>query len=1108
MSAVLKYDPVSSQPEHLGTYHGLSVAQLVDLALPGAEPGQLARTRVLLAHRDVLVMVPQEAWGRVYPHDGTRVLIRTVGGDPISVGAWLSSAIGQSFYLATGASLGGLTLNAIFIAGALATTGLLVAAMGALMPKPPKPGNQKRENSYAATGWQNDAPSEDQCVPVPLGTIRVAPFYAMFPYNSVVGDDLYISALFCLGIGPLYISEMRFGDASVDDYQNVEIETRSGLPGDEPLTLIRKQYLPEQDAAGSELQQPERPLDPQGEPIVGAPEEEQPQVFGIAGGAESVRVIFAWRSGLYYQKSNGDTGYTDLKIRIDQRRRGAEDWEEVAQLSYRSNQRKGFFRQYEWDLPDRQRWEVRITLLTTADTGTKRQNTTHIHALYSIRPEYPIATDTPLALVAITAKSQSQLDGTIDSFNALLSRPVQSWDGSAWSETISDNPGDLYRYVLQAGIHPYPVPDEAANLDEIEDFAEFCSAKGLTFNGEIRDRTALGALLSTICAAGRGAPHHDGAQWGVIIDQPSEVVDHIAPVNSWGFEEDLEWPEFPHAVWFEFQDAAFDHEPETVYVLWPGHSGEVTLTEKWEVPGKTDRQEAMREVYRRMLEAIYRRERFYALQEGPVRPARRGDTVLLSQPILRETQASGRIISVRDKLVVLDGPVVMVEGEDYLLRTVEHGVDGEGSPATVSKAFTVMTVPGETRTLFVTSETVPVVAAQDEDADDLRPLFIFGPVGEEGFRCRVIDIEPAEDMAVRLSLTLAADEIDALADAWEPEEWSPISGVILPDAWVPLVPLFWGVSTEVPEGSFGDVSRIVWVGARTGYGDRAQVRSIEVRHRLVGDSWQTVFIPGASGSVAIYYDQGVAIEMQLRAVGADGPGPYSDVLAFTVGDEIAAPAAAPDLDSITVTGGLGHAVLEIAVTDDATSSLAIFRTAAGEAPDTVADRIDTVSARAGRTVSYIDGDSTRVALVTGPDSGWNPGGGWTVDGLEASHSAGSASTLSVSLLLESGRSYRGAVTVSGRSAGSVTLQLAGGTAVAAAPVSANGQALFILEADAGNDRLELVASPDFNGTVSGVTIYAATGACVAQGQWDYRIATVTLDDLGSELSEPILTTII
>ena len=51
MSAVLKYDPVSSQPEHLGTYHGLSVAQLVDLALPGAEPGQLARTRQVLQRR-------------------------------------------------------------------------------------------------------------------------------------------------------------------------------------------------------------------------------------------------------------------------------------------------------------------------------------------------------------------------------------------------------------------------------------------------------------------------------------------------------------------------------------------------------------------------------------------------------------------------------------------------------------------------------------------------------------------------------------------------------------------------------------------------------------------------------------------------------------------------------------------------------------------------------------------------------------------------------------------------------------------------------------------------------------------------------------------------
>ncbi|APZ53146.1 TipJ family phage tail tip protein [Salipiger abyssi] len=1107
MTAVLKYDPISSQPEHVGDFDGLSVAQLVDAVLPGAAPEQLDRTRVLLAHRDTLVMVPQDAWARVYPHAGTRVLIRTASGDPVSVGAWLSSAIGQSFYLATGASLGGAALNAILVAGALATTGLLVAAMGALMPKPQQPGEQKRKNSYAATGWQNDAPSEDQCVPVPMGEIRVAPFYAMFPTNYVVGDDLYISAMFCLGVGPLNISDMRFGDASVDDYQDVQIETRSGLPDDVPFTLIRKQYVPEDDASGSELQQPEAPLDQQGEPIEGEPEEEQPQVYGIASRATGVRVIFAWRSGLYYQKSDGDTGYTTVTLRIDQRRRGTETWSEVVTLEYRNNQLKGFFRQYEWDLPDRERWEVRITNLTTKDGGTQRQNTTHIHALYSIRPEYPIATDTPLALVAINAKSQSQLDGTIDSFNALVSRPVQSWDGSAWSEAVSDNPADLYRYALQSGIHPYPVADEAANLEEIEEFAEFCTTQGLTFNGDIREQVSLGQLLSTICAAGRGAPHHDGAQWGVIIDRPANVVDHISPVSSWGFEADLEWPEFPHAVWFEFQDAAFDHEPETVYVLWPGHTGSVTLTEQWEVPGKTNRTEAMREVYRRMLEAIYRRERFYALQEGPVRPARRGDTVLLSQPILRETQGSGRIVAVRDKLVVLNNAVTMVEGQSYVLRTVEHGEDEDG-PFSASLAYPVMTVPGETRTLYVTGDDVPSVAPLVDGEPDLRPMFVFGPVGEEGFHCRVVDIEPAEDMAVRLSLTLAAEEIDALVEAWEPEEWSPISGVILPDFPVTLPPLFWGIATDAPDVPFGTVECLVRVSAREDPAETGTLRAITVEHRLAGETtWQAATIHGPSGAVTLTYNLSDQIELRLVGVSAGGSlGPYSDAIAFTVGDEFAPPSDAPDVGSITAVSGLGHVAFQIAI--DEGSTLVIFRTPDGDAFDVVADEIDRIAVRAGQTLSYTDGDSTRMSIIADIGGSWSAGGGWVISGNSASHTPGSASNLEISADLEASETYRGAVTVSGRTAGNITVKLTGGQSASTGAISENGQTLVALVAGFGDDRVEIVASADFDGSVSGVSLYRETAACAPQGAQDYRFAVLNDDDLGSDVSGQITTTII
>lgn len=1094
MSAVLIYDGIGGRPEAAGRFEGLSVAQIVARVLPGAGPEQLARTRVLLAHGEGIVLVPPGAWRRVYPHAGTRVLIHRVPGTSAAA-TWLTSAIGSAFYAATGASLGNLALNALWIGSALATSGLLVAAMGMLLPRPEQPGQQTRRHSYAATGWQNEAPGEDRAVPVPVGTIRVAPLYAAFPYAEVVGDDLWLLGLFCFGHGRLEISDMRFGDASVESFSDVQIETREGVAGDAPFGLIRQQFIPDRDAQNAELQQPRAPLDPAGGEIGGAPEEEQPQVYGIASRASGVRIIFSWPQGLYYQKSSGDTGGTSVQIRIRQRRRGSEAWAEVATLRYRNDRRKGFFRQYEWDLPDREKWEVEVTNLTTAESGTKRQNTTHIHALYSIRPEYPIATDAPLALAAVRVKSQSQLTGSIDSFNALVRRYVPAWTGEGWAEAISSNPGDLYRYALQSGIHPFPVADDAVNLAEIEDLSAFCAQKGLSFNADLREQTGFGALLSTICAAGRAAPRHDGAQWGVIIDRPGDVVDHVAPRNSWGFAADLEWRELPHAVWFEFQDAAFDHKPEQVYVRWPGHTGEVTLTEEWEVPGKTDRAEAIREVYRRMLEATYRRERFYAMQEGPVRAAQRGDTVLLSQPILRETQGSGRIVALRDGLVLLDEPVTMEAGQSYVLRTVEHVEEG---PASRSQSVRVMTVPGRTRTLAVVEGDPPAPGA----------LFVFGPDGEEGFVCRVVDIEPGADMSVRLSLTLAAEEIDALVDAYEPEEWSPVSGTILPDLPVTLPPLFWGIATDAPEAPFGAVECTVRVSARKDPAETGTLRAITVEHRLAGaQAWQNAVIPGPSGVASLVYDWAAQIELRLVAVSAGGAlGPYSDVIAFTVGDAFAPPAEAPDVGSITTVAGLGHVAFQIAIAEG--STLVVFRTPAGEAFDMRADEIDRIAVRAGQTLSYTDGDSTRASILADIGGQWSAGGGWEISGGSASHAPGSASTLSVSAGLAAGKRYRGAVTISGRSAGSVTLRLRGGQSASTGAISENGPALVALVAGFGDDRVEIVASADFDGSVSGVTLYRETAACAPQGAQAYRFSVLNEDDLGSAVSDPVLTSII
>ena len=88
------------------------------------------------------------------------------------------------------------------------------------------------------------------------------------------------------------------------------------------------------------------------------------------------------------------------------------------------------------------------------------------------------------------------------------------------------------------------------------------------------------------------------------------------------------------------------------------------------------------------------------------------------------------------------------------------------------------------------------------------------------------------------------------------------------------------------------------------------------------------------------------------------------------------------------------------------------------------------------------------------------------------------------------------------------MQLAGGTAVPTSAISADGQALFSLDAVTGNDRIEVVSTSDFDGTVESLTLIRETAASAPQGAFEYRFAALNSDGIGSAVSAATTVTII
>lgn len=1083
-----------------------TVQDLIHLALPGVTESAYPYLRVLLTNGQDTLSVPPHMWARVRPHPGTTLSVRVVPGVE-AITAALTGKIIELFTIKT--LLGAQIVYAAVYAGVtIGISALTSAALNALTPTPDAPrGPQTPETRYSLRGWQNRATPGD-AVPNPFGRVRMAPPFASLPYQEIVGDDQYIRALFCFGYGPLDISDLRIGETPISEFTDVEYELREGRATDLPVSITPFQVF--EESVNVEMLY-DWPDGPDGNPDKSGDRLEQPVVRSTAANSVRASVIVTMPGGLFRINDDGNVRDAGVEIRIRARAQGATTWTDVETLTFVERKQFSFSRVFTWDLPTRGTYQVEVTRVTATTTDSKLSTRTVLTSVQSYRPEYPIAMSEPLALCAIKIRASAQLNGTLDSLNALVTRYAKDWNGTAWVEAQTRNPASLFLHALQGPDNPFPVPDSDIDFERIAEWHYFCEARGLHYDREQNASEGLVARLRVICAAGRASPWHDGTKWSVVIDSPSlavsgntaetvgadpaRVVAHLSPRNSHSFAGSRSYLDTPDAVRVRFRDETTEYQDSEVFVPWVGATPPYDVIEQWDMPGKTNPAEIQREVYRIMQVAELRRDRWTVVQDDEFRVVTRGDAVRLSHYVLSDVQFSGRVTAVDGSLVVLDEAVTMEVGTSYVLQYITVS---EADPVGTSTLTSVATVAGTTRALRVTGTSVPPEGA----------LVLFGPAGEAAFDALVLDIEPGQDFASTIVMTNLAPEIDALTDAYVPSEWSAIVGEIVDIGIDPSVPVFAGIATRAADGVYGSADRTLAVSVTSAPGERALIAGFEVDHRLTGAAvWSTVSLTGGRPTAELAYVEDDSVEIRARARDFDGDfGLYTATTTFVVGSDLGAPAADLAINAMSVsTGLLGHAAITLAHSDPNTTFIQVFRTVGGATFDSATDALgDPVEVTAGTPVPYIDGDSTRAHLLG--DTYVN-GGGWGSATLPSTHTAGVASTLSQAFPFAVA-TYRGQVTVSGRTAGSVTVQLTGGTIVSTAAIAANGQTLLALDALTGNASFEIVATSDFDGTVDSVSLYLDTAACAPQGVFDYRFAALNEDEIGSSPTTAISATIV
>lgn len=1114
--------------------HGLTLAEIIETALPGLPRASWKRLRIALVTSAGFAMVDYQVAGVVRPHDGVNVVLRVMpaGGAAKSIFSLLITLAATAL---TGPLASLLTVTSAF--GKSLITAGLVAAGGILLNAIFKPKEDKERPSYMVSGWQNELKPDAPIVEV-FGEMRYAPRFACFTRSEALGDRLFIRSAFLWGADEHEIDDIKIGETDISTYDECDVNTRLGLDDDEPLEFVRDQCI--EESIGAALLK-EKPRDDYGEPIDSEPAVSKPVTRTTASDTAAVGIIFHFPNGLSkYDKggflSEGGLVAKDLKILIEQRLLPAGDWETVKEIKFFEKKGKSFFRQHIWAVPVRGAYEIRVTRLDNNMESTEVNDDLDWLILQSFRPEYPFAYPRPLAMTEVYVRSTAQLNGTLDTLNAIVRKPMRDWDGEEWVKRATRNPAAHALHVLTGATGRYPAAAEEIDWPAFQDWHDHNVEHGLHYDRVHDFEGDCDEALRDIGNAGRAKVYWTGEKWTVTVDARRDIViDHISARNAESFRWETTFFKPPDAIRVPFLDRNNDYKSAARLVPWPpdlrfgskaameaalGHRADLTaevtgdgvndgyyrktgplgggawvkkdftVVQEVEMPGKTDAAEIWIETRRLQYEQMLRSTKYTATKVSTLCVAMPGDLIMGARDVIVSQVQSGTVLRVDGQMISLDQAFEMEAGGEY---AVQFGRILDDAPFYASTTRAVVTQAGEHAYLRLVGEGV---------LPEPGTIVHFGRAGKVSIPLIVTRVTRGRDNESVIEALPAADGLHDLVAAEVPPPWDGRVGTdIGPVPGKPADPKLSVLTGIGPTGSQNGLAAVL-----TPMRGGVKTVAFKVWHKLAAAPSFTgpIDVPAAGGSVDITgYSAGDSVTIEATAVSLYGVESDPVTITVTVGQGNPATPGALDEDSIQVTAKIGHVEIIFAPDDPNTTHVQVWRDGAKIG--------NPIAVSPGVTSGQIDGDSTRVNLLANADltAAAPPptlGTGWSAAAGKASHSATSGGALAWSgLTLSAGASYRFGLTIDSISGGSLTPRLTGGTTVSGTAETTAGHKIGALTAVSGNNTFSALASTNCVVQVDDLLLYRATPACVPQGTHTYELEPLNNGVAGPKSAPRVVT---
>lgn len=273
---------------------------------------------------------------------------------------------------------------------------------------------------------------------------------------------------------------------------------------------------------------------------------------------------------------------------------------------------------------------------------------------------------------------------------------------------------------------------------------------------------------------------------------------------------------------------------------------------------------------------------------------------------------------------------------------------------------------------------------------------------------------------------------------------------------------------------------------------------------------------GESEARSNYLVDGIAHRFRLRTWSNGSKSEWTDYILQTPIANSVAPAA---LSTFALSGAspqLGRAAFSFATANDVNlKRIALYRAPTGVPLNKSVHTKIEIGAAPGTTFAYVDGDATRVNMLTNGDFGAaaSPpvlGTGWTVSAGKANHAAGSTSNLSwTGLTITAGVTYRYGFLVDSISGVGAAHRaaLSGGGGVVSGSITGTGQKLGSLVATS-NTGFNIEGNSTTVSQIDNAVLFAQTAACAPQGAWDYYAIPLNGSGVEGPQAGPVTVTIL